>query len=250
MAWQTPKTDWMAPDGVRFDDINRIEGNILELYNTGSLHVDKTIYVATTGNDNAGTGTYASPYATITKALSTLPKQLNNFNVTISIDAGTYDDNVLISGFNTPITLSVAGVVYIKTLTIDGCTVKYTGNQLNIRPGTNVAALTVLHNGVFVGSSPMYIDAGTYGISISDGGKFILYNTLTVSNATYEAIDVSGTGSAYIATIAGTGNAVGVSATTGGVVGYGGASISATTRFLTASGGKIYTGAQASIPNY
>ena len=31
MAWQTPKTDWTGADGVRFGDINRIEGNILDL---------------------------------------------------------------------------------------------------------------------------------------------------------------------------------------------------------------------------
>lgn len=34
MAWQTPKTDWSSADGVRDTDMNRIEGNALELYNT------------------------------------------------------------------------------------------------------------------------------------------------------------------------------------------------------------------------
>lgn len=33
MAWQTPKTDWVAGDGTTDTDYNRIEGNILELYN-------------------------------------------------------------------------------------------------------------------------------------------------------------------------------------------------------------------------
>lgn len=32
MAWQTPKTNWAAADGVRNTDFNRIEGNTLELY--------------------------------------------------------------------------------------------------------------------------------------------------------------------------------------------------------------------------
>lgn len=34
MAWQTPKTDWSSADGVRDTDMNRIEGNALELKNT------------------------------------------------------------------------------------------------------------------------------------------------------------------------------------------------------------------------
>lgn len=34
MAWQTPKTNWSSADGVRDTDMNRIEGNTLELKNT------------------------------------------------------------------------------------------------------------------------------------------------------------------------------------------------------------------------
>ena len=30
MAWQVPKTDWAAADGVRDTDMNRIEENILK----------------------------------------------------------------------------------------------------------------------------------------------------------------------------------------------------------------------------
>ena len=34
MAWQTPKVNWSASDGVRDTDMNRIEGNILDLENS------------------------------------------------------------------------------------------------------------------------------------------------------------------------------------------------------------------------
>lgn len=47
MAWQTPKTDWAAPDGVRNTDFNRIEGNALHLYDDMAAlrkHVDDTLY--------------------------------------------------------------------------------------------------------------------------------------------------------------------------------------------------------------
>lgn len=33
MAWETPKTDWEDAEGVTGSDFNKIEGNILELYN-------------------------------------------------------------------------------------------------------------------------------------------------------------------------------------------------------------------------
>jgi hypothetical protein len=47
MAWQTPKTNWAGPDGVRNTDFNRIEGNAQHLYdNMAALrkHVDDTLY--------------------------------------------------------------------------------------------------------------------------------------------------------------------------------------------------------------
>lgn len=47
MAWQTPKTNWAAPDGVRDTDFNRIEGNTQYLYDGIAdlrRHVDDSLY--------------------------------------------------------------------------------------------------------------------------------------------------------------------------------------------------------------
>lgn len=33
MSWETPKTDWLSTDSTTPDDWNRIESNILYLYN-------------------------------------------------------------------------------------------------------------------------------------------------------------------------------------------------------------------------
>lgn len=47
MAWQTPKTDWGAPDGVRNTDLNRIEGNAQYLYDGAEAlrqHVDDALF--------------------------------------------------------------------------------------------------------------------------------------------------------------------------------------------------------------
>ena len=60
MAWQTPKTDWKAEDGVRNTDLSRIESNTLALYNE-TVRESKIIYVSKSCNDYTGTGTSSQP---------------------------------------------------------------------------------------------------------------------------------------------------------------------------------------------
>ena len=124
MAWQTPKTNWFAADGVRDTDMNRIEGNILHLYTTDAVRSALVVYVSTTGNDTTGAGTPAAPYKTITKALSVIPKNLNGMSVSINIAAGTYEESVDISHFYGG-TISLTGTsnaaVTILNLTVLNC---------------------------------------------------------------------------------------------------------------------------------
>lgn len=55
------------------------------------LKEGKTIYVSTTGSDETGTGAELSPYATIQKAIDSLPKNLGGNTVTIKVSSGTYN---------------------------------------------------------------------------------------------------------------------------------------------------------------
>ena len=55
------------------------------------LKAGKTIYVSTTGRDDTGNGSESSPYATIQKAIDSLPKNLGGNNVTINVASGTYN---------------------------------------------------------------------------------------------------------------------------------------------------------------
>lgn len=49
MAWSTPKTDWVGTDGVVYTDLNRIEGNTLDLHGRlSSLTSDLTDHEADT----------------------------------------------------------------------------------------------------------------------------------------------------------------------------------------------------------
>ena len=99
------------------------------------LTADSTIYVATTGNDTTGTGAVDAPYATITKALSVIPKNLGGYTATINIAAGTYTD--------TPTILSFYGgnmvLAFAETVTITG-QLKFIGNKAYI---TSTGTITV-----------------------------------------------------------------------------------------------------------
>lgn len=246
MAWQSPKTDWGRADGVRDSDLNRIEGNILHLYGM-SVNADITIYVnGSSGNDTSGSGTAAAPYKTITKALSVLPRNIDRHVVVINISAGTYLDAVTIRGFSGVITLRLTGTTTINSLAIDGCTVAYGGAQLNVSNGIS------LTNGAgFYGSDIIYVGgANQVGISVRNGSCMSVLQAVNVSNATSVAIDVYSQGRFYASTIGGSNNSTGIIASTGGVVCYGSMSMTATTKHMASTGGRIYSGAQTSIPNY
>lgn len=60
MAWKSPKVNWTAVDGVRADDMNRIEGNIHELHeNVGGAKRPATVVV---GNAQSGHNAEAVDY--------------------------------------------------------------------------------------------------------------------------------------------------------------------------------------------
>lgn len=246
MAWQVPKTDWTGADGVRNTDLNRIEGNILHLYNESMVHADITVVVDPTGNDTTGAGTAAAPYASITKALSAIPKNLSDKVVTIDIGSGTYNENVVIRGISGVINLYSAGVVSVQSLTVDGCKVSQQGSQMNFPRG-----ITLINGACYIGRSLMYVSgSNAIGVKVHDGSTFVLYNTATISNTTSAAMEVSSGSRAYVATLAGTSNTIGLRVDTGGIAAYGASNIAATTQRVTNTGGRIYSAAQTSIPNY
>lgn len=239
MAWQTPKTNWTGVDGVRDTDFNRIEGNILELYNTYKVHNDITLYVnASTGNDTGGTGTDASPFKTISAALATLPSNLGSKTVGLNIAAGTYEDDVVLRGFNGVLKLYSAGVVNIRSMRVEGCCVYQYGSQTNFKRG-----IALDYGASYTGQSIMYVsEANSIGISVRNGSRFVLYNTATISNTTSAAIEASGSSMIYISIVAGNSNTVGIRSDTGSVVGYGTINMTATTQRISNTGGRIYTG--------
>lgn len=248
MAWQTPKTDWGAADGVRNTDINRIEGNILELYNTESLKNTLLVHVSTTGNDTTGNGTSVAPFKTITKALSTIPKNLNGKNASITIAAGTYSEDVNISGFSGG-AITLTGVtnaaITLTSLTISQCICKTT--TLNITT-TGTIGVAVIDGATFISAGTLTCTGTAIGIRVTRCSRLYRTGTSTINNAA-TAVEVADCSQAYIST-ATISNVVttGLSVSTGSILGYSKADNSAKTAMLTSTGGRIYTGAQSNAP--
>lgn len=241
MAWQSPKTDWTASDGVRNTDFNRIEENILHLFNNDAAREDITLYVSTTGSDTTGTGTSSAPFATVSKALSMLPKHLNGKSVNINIASGSYADDVDIRGFSggmLTLTGSLATTVSFRSLTISFCTVMI--SAINITT-TGVGGVTVTNGATLISTSDFICSSA--GIKCSNCSRISIAGKVTIQNA-YTAVDAFANSSIYISTISGSGNTVGLSASSGSRISYGLTSLAATTATYTSSGGRITTGAQ------
>lgn len=250
MSWITPKTDWTGSDGVRDTDFNRIEGNILDLYNTGKVVADLTIYVSTDGADAAGAGTSEAPYRTIMHALGTIPRNLNGKTVLVYIASGTYAEHVIINGYSNG-KLVLAGyygdAITINALDVDSsiCEVR------SLKITTTAGGIYITNGATFICNSTVSTNGGANGLRVLNGSSCRMYALLTVSNSMTAAIQVSGASTCYVLQIAGSGNENAIIAEEGSIVGYGSTNITANVAgFITRTGGRIYTGGQTSTPNY
>lgn len=252
MAWQTPKTNWNAADGVRNTDLNRIEENILHLRSTESLKEARSVYVSPNGNDATGTGTSSAPFKTINKALSVIPKNLGGYDVRVYLAAGTYDEKVLVNHFGNGRLLFAGLNDTAVNVTITGIDVLNTHycqfvNTVNLTIGAD--ALVVNNNSLVIITGSLVVNGGQYGISVSNNANLSCSGDTTVNGA-QAAVRVSN-GACTLNIINGTGNTTGLYCMAGGKITFTNAgALEAVTKYHAATGGRIYSGAQTSIPNY
>ena len=214
------------------------------------LSASKYVYVSTTGSDTAGTGSQAAPFATITKALSTIPKNLNGFEATIYIAAGTYPENVLIRGFTggvlrisgeegSSFTISGMEVILSQFVEVRNIAMNISGSYLSL-----VGANMRIH-------SPFTASGGQYGANTAFYSNLIFLNTATISNTTNYAVVASSLSKVYVATLAGSGNKMSVACTLGGNCVLGSDTMTSSgTQYFTDTGGRILAGSQTQVPNY
>ena len=72
--------------------VNRAQQAIMELDANAVAHLQSTIdyYVEATGSDSTGDGSVSKPFATIQKAISSIPSNLNGNIATIYVGEGTF----------------------------------------------------------------------------------------------------------------------------------------------------------------
>lgn len=174
------------------------------------LSSDTTVFVSKSGSDTLGNGTSSNPYLTITKAIDSLPKNLNGKNAIINIGAGTYNETARFAYFSsgTVIMNGNAGAgVTITGLRVQHCSVRLDGIALTI----GSEGLGISECGMFYTAfSNITITGAAEALTMRYGAVMEITTTLTINNATSRAVQVQYGSTASIATLAGSGNGIGV----------------------------------------
>jgi hypothetical protein len=119
--------DTVVVDGYVSTLTGMIEDLDASLITNAPLTSNVSYYVATTGNDSNDGLTVGTPFLTINKAISMLPKEFrNNANAEIRIDSGTYNEYPSIKGFYGYGTLEIFGATspskpITQNINTDGC---------------------------------------------------------------------------------------------------------------------------------
>ena len=239
---------YQMPFAMFTKSVSGIGSFVSELEIIGHVAGNATIYVSTSGNDASGDGSSNLPFKTVQKAINSIPKDLNNREITINIASGTYSENVEIAGFYGGTLRIACGTVSLKSLTVYEANVIITGTQLTL-------AANGLSNGFYchrganiICQINLIVNGSTNGIIVSYGSRFSGKN-VTINSCTIAVLSSS---AAYVAITALTGskNNNGISASAGIVsIGTIDAAL-ASTLYVTAAGGRIFAGSQASVPNY
>lgn len=241
-----------APTGEEVVWFNPAGSNAANIMITNeALQKDAVLYVATSGNDETGNGSEEAPYATVTKAVNEVPKNLNGNNATINVASGTYNEAVNISNFSN-------GEIIIKGATenvVDNVTI----SNINIINSTYVAIddMNLTTNNIHESNSVVYTNGNVIisdaiaGIELEKASKFITAeNTeLTINNATV-AIKSKELSQAYIDKLVGN-DEDGLIAESGSTIVIGANELTVNrTLYSTSSGATISVNTQPTLANF
>lgn len=210
-----------------------------------------TVYVSgTTGNDETADGTAEAPFKTVQAAVDATPKYLRGYHVQYDIEAGTYEERVVIDGFyGGRLTLGVSG----RKVTLRGVTVNSSAVVRlyisNITYSANfTGALLYAGNGSLVNIlGAITLNGG--GASVSgigtDHGAEVIAGSITVAILNCAAACVNAVGASVVSfyNVEGVGNtATGLRAERGSIISYATKNLTASVGDYTASGGRIVNG--------
>lgn len=224
-------------------------------YGSDKLLADTTIYVnASTGSDTTGDGSSGNPYASISKALSAIPKNLGGYAATISISDGTYTENLDIRYYyNGVLSIGTSG----NTVNLNGYVLASSSKNIQLfldaitGNGTD-HCISSTHGSIVKIMKNCTLDATTakYGLNASAGGIISIDNITVTINNCLRAVSATTLGRVYAYALNGAGSTTGLYSFNGSLIAYSTNGLGATTATSTGSGGRILAGAQSSIPNY
>lgn len=196
--------------------VNLVTGNKINLVGAinevagRSLASDVTVYVSKSGSDTTGNGSEANPFATISKAVYTIPKNLNGFEATVYIESGTYPEVVYIhnfSGGRIRLTGVSGGSVSITGMSISNCDVII--GEFNLIVGAS--GILISPNGyLYSANSAITVNGASNGVRLQYNSKLNMSRLLTVNNATSSALGVESGSTVAIEEIIGSGNNIGI----------------------------------------
>ena len=219
-----------------------------------AMETNVTVYVSTSGNDANGDGSVDAPFATVQKAVDSIPKVLNGHEVTIDVATGTYNEVVSIVGFSGgKLKVGVSG----RSTTIRGVRIVNSSLvEMNIR---NIILMNEFKQSPFVAEGGSNVVIGSH-LSINGNNNSI--NGITAidgSTVTANASTTVGVSFCYGAaatadkcsrisfdTLSGTDNVVGVTAVRGSIISYRTQSMTNMWGNSADSGGLVLTGSNSS----
>ena len=254
-TWITPKEDWKAEDGVLNSDFNRIEGNIKYLKEnaSGALSATVTYYVSIAGNDSNDGLSASTAFATIQKAIDSIPKNLNDFFGHVVVAAGSYAGFSISDYYGGVITISnrASGAVVITNgVSINRCQSVSFSDMASLTINGNLSIDTVMDCRF---SMPVAVRNSVYDAVQVSTSNVVFSGDLTVQSVSYAAgITAGANANIYVHDIVvESGTGTGLRAEYGGKLTYNSnPTNNATTKMLTNTGGRIYSGAQTSVGKY
>ncbi|WP_349668043.1 hypothetical protein [Lacrimispora sp.] len=244
------------------ESVKRFLGKVLTfLKNIRPLTSDITFYVSKyTGSDTFGNGSSSSPFKTIQYAINAIPKTLNGYKASIHILSGTYNEDVLISGFGTVgyVELVLPGDVTINNFIINNSAVVVTSstgamrsfviNSLSVRGCSNFNAWATINTT----TTGMYSDTilgNDYSMGFGQGSTVYMSGTTTITGNTKNGLLMHSLARAYFNVLTGSGLSVGIMISTNAQLAYYNESISAVTHIQQATGGMIFNRSGTQISN-
>lgn len=220
--------------------------NLNAMQEAAGLTAHRTVYVATTGSDTTGDGSQTAPYATITKALTSIPKNLNGYTASVNIAAGTYNESVYAAYFGNGLLriTGVAGAVVtvnkieffnVKYVEIDSISFHIQSQFFHV----NASSVRV--------QTPFSANGSQYGVYASYFSNVTFRDTVTI-NGVPNAIFATSGSNIYVEHLLGSGNTVAFASTQGSLCAFNIDESTATTKYYTLGGGRIFSGSQINMP--